>query len=352
MPVFAQHKPRAVAHRRMNNGGTSPRIVQHSYRHAHTLALALACAALLAGCAGSKTNSAMELIQHQQEQQALLRQHEADTMQKNAPSEPKVMLAMIRESQQQQRYFASLAYIDAYAREYGDSTELAALRANALRMTGQAAQAQAAYQALLDTNEAATGWHGLGLLAAASGNYVQAATDLGKAAALRPTDAEYLNDLGFARVQSGDLAGARLPLGQAAELAPANGKILANLALLLLLQGDAGQAQTVMDKAQLPQTVRDQVYRLAGEWRMSSHAAAGAQTAAAYGGHAASASPVDTAYGGTPAMPPSSARDQTASRPIVTAANDETRGNASINSPVGFHQTPLTGGFGHAPLIR
>src|SRR5690606_19838287 len=145
----------------------------------------------------------------------------------------------------------------------GNNVELSALRANALRMTDQTAQSEAAYQALLKTSEAATGWHGLGLLAASKGNFAQAADHLAKAAKLRPTNAEYLNDLGFARLQAGDINGARLPLGQAAELDPANNKVLANLALLLLVQGEPEQAHAVMDKARLSQQARDLVLQLA-----------------------------------------------------------------------------------------
>lgn len=234
-------------------------------RSVHVAILA-ACAFTLTACSTNRTETAMQLIQHQQEQQSKLRQHEADVAKKHAPTEPEVVMAMIRESQDQQRYFASLAYIDAYTQQFGSNVELAALRANALRMTDQTTQSEAAYQALLKTNEAATGWHGLGLLAAANSNYTQAADHLAKAATLRPTNAEYLNDLGYARLQAGDINGARLPLGQAAELAPANNKILANLALLLLVQDQSAQAHAVMDRAGLSQQAQAQVQKLAADW--------------------------------------------------------------------------------------
>ena len=114
---------------------------------------------------------------------------------------------------------------------------------------------------MLGTPQAADGWHGLGLIAGARGQYAQAADDFSRA--LAPTDPRILGDLGYARLRAGDPAGARVPLGQAAELAPDNPKVLANLALLLLVEGDAVKAQRVMDQARLGEEARAQVLRLA-----------------------------------------------------------------------------------------
>lgn len=227
------------------------------------LAASAAGAVALAGCASSDT--AWQVIQKQQEKQAMISQYQADQARKNTPDEPHLMLSMIRQAQKQGRYFASLAYIDAYIKQYGHNTDVDALRADALRMTGQTADSRAAYQALLKTNKAAEGWHGLGLLAGAQGDFPQAAQDLAQAARLAPTNALVLNDLGYARMRAGDLAGARVPLGMAAELAPTNDKVLSNLALLLLARGDAAGAEQVMNKANLSTSVRDQIYQLAGQ---------------------------------------------------------------------------------------
>lgn len=227
------------------------------------LAASLAGAVGLAGCASSDT--AWQVIQKQQEKQAMISQYQAEQTRKNTPDEPHLMLSMIRQAQKQGRYFASLAYIDAYIKQYGRNTDVDALRADALRMTGQTADSRAAYQALLKTNKAAEGWHGLGLLAGAQGDFPQAAQDLTQAARLAPTNALVLNDLGYARLRAGDLAGARVPLGMAAELAPTNDKVLSNLALLLLARGDAAGAAQVMNKANLSQAVREQIYRLASQ---------------------------------------------------------------------------------------
>lgn len=229
--------------------------------------------ALLAGCQGNSMESAWAVIQKQQQEQALMRQAEDDAQASRDPTEPQLMLALIRESQAQGRYFASLAYIDAYRQRFGDNDQLAALQADALRRTGQEEQSVAAYRKLLGGAQAAQGWHGLGLLAGARGDYAQAAQDLERAVQLAPTDAMMLGDLGYARLRAGDRAGARVPLGKAAELDPRNTKVLANMALLLVVEGNAVQAQQLMDRANLGQEARSQIYQLASQMQAQAMAA-------------------------------------------------------------------------------
>lgn len=266
------------------------------------------CCVVLAACSMSKTDTAWQLIQQQQEQQAMVRQHEAQDARKNMPTEPDILMTMIQETQSQGRYYASLAYIDAYHRQFGRQASLDALRAHALRMTGQPQQSAVVYKSLLGTAQAAEGHHGLGLLAAAEGDYGLAVTHMAQAASLHPTSAGILNDLGFARLHVGDVDGARLPLGQAAELDPDNPKVLSNLALWLMLQGNSAQAQAVMDKAALSEDTKTQIYRLASQLRQPAHRAA--------------ASPAVT-------------------RPVVMGAGQKTRPQSAA----------LIGGA-HAPLVR
>lgn len=221
----------------------------------------------LSGCQTNKTESAWQLIQQQQQEQALMRQKEDEAENRRRPKEPEMMLSLIVEAQRQERYFASLAYIGGFEQKFGKDPRVAVLRAEALRQTGQAALSEQAYRALTATDQAAEGWHGLGLIAGARGQFDQAADYLGRAARLSPMDARILGDLGYARLRAGDPAGARVPLGQAAELTPESGKVLANLAVLLLVEGDALRAQQVMDRAQLGEQARGQVLQLAAQIR-------------------------------------------------------------------------------------
>ncbi|MGG1943912.1 pilus assembly protein [Trinickia sp. NRRL B-1857] len=173
-----------------------------------------------------------------------------------APDTPGMYLALIDRMQRQGLYYASLAHIDAYEKQYGTTPDSTLLRAQALRETGQSAASAKAYRALLPTPLAASGYRGLGLLAGADGDFGGACRALGQAAVLAPTDAVTLSDLGYARLREGDVAGARVPLLQAAELDPSSARIQANVVLLLMSQGRAKEARALMDEKQFTTAVR------------------------------------------------------------------------------------------------
>jgi Flp pilus assembly protein TadD len=229
----------------------------------HRISLAALLVASLAGCAShNSSDTALELMQQQKDEQTLIQQHDADVQRRQAPTQPDLMLALVREAQSQGRYFAALAYTDAYIQKYGVDIKVTALRADALRMTGQSEQSENAYRTLIQSGQAAHGWHGLGLIAGGRHDYATAVTDLRNAARLAPTDPEILSDLGFASLSNGDIAAGRVPLGQAAELDPKNPRVLSNLALLLMLDGDAAGAQRVMDQAAISPEARQRIFQL------------------------------------------------------------------------------------------
>ncbi|MVW70572.1 tetratricopeptide repeat protein [Bordetella sp. 15P40C-2] len=229
---------------------------------------------VLAGCQSSNTQSAWSLIKAQQEQQALMQQAEEDAHAKRQPTEPQIALSIIREAQRQGKDFAALAYIDAYEQQFGAGAELAILQADSLRRTGQIEKSEAVYRRLITSAQAAQAWHGLGLLAGARGDYVQAVQNLERATRLAPTNAQMLGDLGYAYLLGADTAGARVPLGKAAELEPTNGKVLANMALLLVLDGNTGQAQQLMERAQLDSAARAAVFEQAAQIHQQTRAQA------------------------------------------------------------------------------
>lgn len=176
------------------------------------------------------------------------------------PDTPGMYLALIDRMQRQGLYYASLAHIDAYEKEYGATPESTLLRADALRETAQPAASATAYRALLSTPLAARGYRGLGLLAGAASDFHEAARELAHAAALAPTDAATLSDLGYALLREGDVGDARVPLMQAAELDSHSGRIKSNLALLLLAQGRAKEARAWMDDQRYSQAVRSAIH--------------------------------------------------------------------------------------------
>lgn len=215
-------------------------------------AMLVAACALLGACAVKESGYG---VGPQAEREAKLQQSTRDT----TPDTPGMYLSLIDRMQAQGLYYASLAHIDAYEKQYGVSPDSILLRADALRATDQPAASASAYAQLLNTPLAARGYRGLGLLAGASGDFERASQSLGQAAELAPTDVATLSDLGYARLRAGDVAGARVPLMKAAELDGHNQKVIGNVALYLLADGQSARAQALVKEQKLAPEVRAQL---------------------------------------------------------------------------------------------
>ncbi|AWV00432.1 pilus assembly protein [Burkholderia sp. JP2-270] len=254
-----------------------------------TIAGAAALALLASGCSLFKESGYG--IGAQAERGALM-QAAAD---KNAPPDtPGMYLGLIERMQGQGLYFASLAHIDQYEKQYGISPDTILLRADALRATGQYDAGIAAYTKLLTTPLAARGYRGLGLIAGVQGDFALAAQQLDQACALAPTDAATLSDLAYARMRDGDLQAGRVPLLKAAELDQKSPKILSNLALYLLASGRAKDARRLMDQQKLSPAVRNEIRDDAAKIAAAARAK---QLAAMRAPHGTSAQPVASGDG-------------------------------------------------------
>jgi Flp pilus assembly protein TadD len=248
------------------------------------LTLAYTVLAGLGGCA-SKMESGYG-VGIQAEREAALQQSQ---QKQDAPDTPGMYLALIDRMQSQGLFYASLAHIDAYEKQYGLTPDTILLRADALRQTGQAQGSADSYTKLLNTPLAARGHRGLGLLAGAEGEFAKASKEFDAATRLQPTDALTLSDLGYARLRLGDVAGARVPLMKAAELAQDNPKILSNVALFLLADGQPVEAQGLIAQQkfspEVQQAIRADAQRIAAASTQVTHARA-AEVAATTTGHA------------------------------------------------------------------
>ena len=217
--------------------------------------------AVLAGCATSAT--AVGDAAQRADAQTQLAQKEVAERPAVLADNRATHLQLVTQMQQKGLYFASLAHIDALQQRWGTDAELDLLRADALRQTGQAAQARVVYSQLLATPTKARAAHGLGLLAGRAGDFRSAVGYLQEATHAAPTDADVLNDLGFVLMQQGRWAEARLPLLKASELASDNPRVWSNVALLLTLEGQAKQALDVAESRQLPAAARSQIADMA-----------------------------------------------------------------------------------------
>ncbi|TDS73182.1 tetratricopeptide repeat protein [Comamonas sp. JUb58] len=213
--------------------------------------LALA-AALLTGCAskgpqgyGAAEQSTAAQAQQQMEKAAQLTQIDPQ----------QTYLNLIRQMQQANQWYASLAHTQAFERQYGSQPQIRLMRADALRNTGQGKLAEQGYQALLadpDSSTVARARRGLGLLYASQGQYPNAIAQLEMARQINPIDADVLSDLAYAHMLDGQTEAAHLPVLQAAQLAPSNARVQLNLALYLMASDQKAQASQLLQRLSQP----------------------------------------------------------------------------------------------------
>lgn len=179
------------------------------------------------------------------------------------PGQQRMYLQLIGDMQRQGAWQASLAHIDAYRLENGDSDTLELLRADALRGSGQTAAALAAYHQLTASSVRAGAWHGIGLAESGAGHRQAALDALTRASALAPRNPDYLTDLGRERLRAGAVAAAGTVLRRAAALAPGDHRTITQLALYQCLSGQSVAAGRLMRQAGFSPAAREAVYRQA-----------------------------------------------------------------------------------------
>lgn len=145
------------------------------------------------------------------------------------------------------RPHASLAHLQ----ELPDSLAQVRLRkAKVSRLLGRS-EAEPLYRSLLGGCLAAEGEHGLGQLASARGDDVQALQNLQRAVRLAPTDEKVRNDLGVVLMNLGRHEQARFEFLTALELKDDNQLPAVNLVTLSLLQDNWQQAADLVTRLRL-----------------------------------------------------------------------------------------------------
>jgi len=120
-------------------------------------------------------------------------------------------------------------------------------KAKVLRLLGRS-EAEPLYRGLLGGCLAAEGEHGLGQMAAARGDNVQAQQHLQRAMRLSPTDEKIRNDLGVVYLNLGKLEQARFEFLTAIELKDSDRLAAVNLVTLLLYQDKWQQAADLVSR--------------------------------------------------------------------------------------------------------
>ncbi len=233
-------------------------------------------ALVISGCASVKDQYAASA----DAQQRMAAEAAADTKAGAAVDTQATYLRLVEQMQQQALWFASLAHIDALEQRWGVSPDSTRVRAEALRQTGQAAPAEAAYKRLIGTPLESAGYRGLGLLAGMRGDYAEASRFLSQAQRRNPTDPLLLSDLGYANLRAGMVEEARLPLMQALQLKPDSTQAQANLALYLELTQQRDQATALMNANRMSEATRLAIRDAAQQMRLPGLPAAPAAAAA------------------------------------------------------------------------
>lgn len=202
--------------------------------------------------------------------------HAGDVQSLDDASTSKLYLDIVNGLIEQGRHRAALAYLDEYAVNEKKTPQFLQLRGEALLGTSQYDEAAAAFAALERTGLAPDGFNGLGRVAAARDDWPAAVDYFQQAVALRPSSAEFLNNLGYAQLSAGGSAieRAEFNLRQARELDPASGSIRNNLLIALLIAGKDRDAERLLSA--IP-TMREriEVQQFVAGW-VRQHNAAGA----------------------------------------------------------------------------
>ncbi len=151
----------------------------------------------------------------------------------------------------QQRYQAAIAFLAKYQRSGAPTPRFLKLTGDALSGAGRYDEAIASYRGALGSDLAAAAYDGIARAQSARGNWAEAARNFRQATLLDPSNADYLNNLGYAQLKQG-LKGAGLDtavsaLERAHELAPDSIRIRNNLALAAASSGDRAQLHTLLD---------------------------------------------------------------------------------------------------------
>ncbi|EUJ09730.1 hypothetical protein Meth11DRAFT_0531 [Methylophilaceae bacterium 11] len=177
-------------------------------------------------------------------------------------TEEATRLALIRQMLTEGKPHAAIAHLDA-ANIKNEHAEL--LRADALRQTGRALQAQTIYAQLVNSCVSGYAYRGLGLIASETGNQQEALRHLKAASNALPTEHTIRNDYGYVLMQSGESTAALHEFLTAVELAPDYRQAANNLVMLLYQQGDTAKAEAFAKQFGVASEAMQQLKKLAQE---------------------------------------------------------------------------------------
>lgn len=155
-------------------------------------------------------------------------------------------LSLIRQARADGRTRAALAYLDDFDRQYPRDRDSLVLRVNCLLDLGQTEEAQNALTRIPPNDRGGETLEIRGHVAAALGDWAQAAREYDAALQANPASPLIGNALGYAQLRSGRTAQAVEALRAAHDLAPSETVIRNNLALALTMAGRGSEADALL----------------------------------------------------------------------------------------------------------
>jgi tetratricopeptide (TPR) repeat protein len=164
----------------------------------------------------------------------------------DAANTRKLFLIVVDGLRKQGRSRAALAFLDDYNKQFPNDRDAMLLQAECLLDTGAYDQAKPIYAALLTGPKSAAAYAGLGDIAAARHDWPDATAQFEEATRRDPSNAAYVNDLGFALVHTGQYDRGLAKLQQATQLDPASRVMRNNLILGMALAGRTDEANQLL----------------------------------------------------------------------------------------------------------
>lgn len=181
-------------------------------------------------------------------------------------SENDLYLGIVDGLIKQERYDAAIAFLDQYATKRLPTPRYQLLRGQALAGAKHYDDAVASYLLAAKAGLAAEAYNGIGRAEAERQRWPEAATDFRFSAQRDPTNAEYLNNLGYAELQQpGQSALAVADLKKAYELQPGSVLIRNNLILAAAMTADQTQVSTLLGVIN-DSKERDAVSHFTAQW--------------------------------------------------------------------------------------
>lgn len=165
------------------------------------------------------------------------------------PGQPEALyLDMIRGLRERGMHRAAIAHLDEYERRFRRTPGTTLLRGQSLLAIDDDQAALTVFRTITSGPEAAAAKAGIGTVMGRAGQWDRAVEAFTAATQIEPTNARYINNLGYALLRQGNTEQGEFRLRMASELDPSSAEIRNNLALLLLASNRRADGEQLLQQ--------------------------------------------------------------------------------------------------------